>query len=61
MAELTGRFDEPDDGIDRCRWLNCYRGSNGAGREFCEVHERAPGAALLREALHAAATLNGED
>lgn len=61
MAELSGRWDEPDDGVDRCRWLRCYRGSNGAGREFCEVHEKAPGSTLLREALFAAATLNGED
>lgn len=61
MAELNGQWDVPDDGIDRCHWLNCYRGSNGAGRMFCEVHEKTPGNALLREALLAAAALNGED
>lgn len=55
------RWDTPLDGIDRCRWLKCYRPSNGAGREFCDVHERAPGNALLLKALHDAAALNGED
>jgi hypothetical protein len=61
MGIWSGEWNVPDDGVDRCRWLSCYRASNGAGVEFCEVHEKAPGAALLREALHATATLNGED
>lgn len=61
MTTESEYWNVPLDGIDRCRWLQCYSGSNGAGREFCEVHEKAPGAAQLRNALHAAATLNGED
>lgn len=47
-------YGVPEDGVDRCRWLRCHRPSNGAGRPFCTRHESARGAALLREALHAA-------
>lgn len=61
MGTEIDDWNTPYDGVDRCRWLNCYRPANGGGRLFCAVHERAPGNALLREALHAAAELNGED
>lgn len=44
----------PEDGIDRCHWLACYEAANGGGELFCERHEQARGAELLRQALHAA-------
>lgn len=50
-------YSVPEDGVDRCRWLRCYRPSNGAGRLPRIRHESARGATLLREALHAADNL----
>jgi hypothetical protein len=57
FGPVSDEDETPRDGVDRCRWLRCYRGSNGAGELFCERHESARGAELLRQALYAAEDL----